>query len=338
MELLVIILGKEKLRIINVFGPMCLILLLSFSSSYGQSTDSIILKLESELFPSDTTKVFLYEYLNEPECYYKIDSTKLIRKYQPDAYVVRDLLKELMYLRDTKVLEKLHLIYQKQIDLFYIEFSQTYLDNGFHAEILSLQLSILSCFEEAIKSLNYIKKGYSLSDIYDKYLDELTLSYKYFREIENRCELAKLFEHISPQYAQLNPCGRPRALFTLDPKDPFKQQLRPYYINSMNNCIFNGSDLTKMSADCQSFILNEEFLHSELDSNVTNFYLNRFDDLISIDRESKAIRYASKYNLPKLDKFIAYKLVHDVPWNTGNQDIHFCRFILEVNQKKWISL
>ena len=93
--------------------------------------------------------------------------------------------------------------------------------------------------------------------------------------------------------------------------DPFMEDLRPLFMESLNECNFEGCSLPEMSIACIIFTLNEKFYHSEMSEDVTNFYIKKYDKLRKCHRNTMAFRYAAEQEDPHLSRILAYKITNE---------------------------
>ena len=97
-----------------VYSLVFLLLFVSNNINAQSVNSNIINELQNELFPIDTSQIFLHELLSinhnpsGKRCgYEKIDSTLKIRKIQPNKVVVQRLLKSIMISKDSNAFDSI---------------------------------------------------------------------------------------------------------------------------------------------------------------------------------------------------------------------------------------
>ncbi|MCO6495618.1 MAG: hypothetical protein J5I91_08080 [Bacteroidetes bacterium] len=301
-------------KILNMNKNLLLLLVLLLSIQVNSQVDSmnLVSQLNHELFPPGEGKMLLCEYIGKTKDPYIVDSTKLIRKNQPNPEVVLQLLEEIMHTKNSSLIPDIKKIYDRHIGLFWEEWAQVYMENYYPPDLVMSQYTILSGFENVLKSLTIASNNQSHETIFEIYKESLILGFEIYTNVNERCEIMKKYHDFSPLYRELNPCRLFSGTLTFSYKDPFMEDLRPLFIESLQGCNFDSCTLSTMSLPCIIFTQNESFYHSELNEGVTDYYINNFDQLRKCNRYTMAIRYSAKHEDPKLSRLLAYKIVKEL--------------------------
>ncbi|MCP4136845.1 MAG: hypothetical protein GY754_38095 [bacterium] len=276
-------------------------------------TNNLILRLNEELFTNDTTIILLYEYIGKTENpYFKVDSAAWIRKHQPEPNKVLLLLEQFMHTKDTTHISDLSDMYEKHIINFWDEWAQVYMDNYYSPDVVIMQYTILSGFETVLKSLNFLSEGYEIKDIFEHHKYRLSFLVSYLFNSNNRCELMKLQHDFSPLYRKLSPCSLFGGRLPFNYMDPYMDELKPYFLESMNNCIFGEcSSMSEMSMPCLIFTQKEGYFKKIAGNEVAEYYINNFDEMRKCNRHTMAFRHAGANENLLLSKFLAQKLIFE---------------------------
>src|SRR5690606_22250769 len=123
-----------------------------------------------------------------------------------------------------------------------------------------------------------------------------------YTNVGERCEIMKGYPDFSPLYRKLNPCRLFSGELTFSYMDPFMEDLRPLFIESLKDCDFDSCSLRKMSLPCLILMQNKDFYHSQLNEDVSYFYINKYNQLLKCNRHTMAFCYAAEQEDPHLSR------------------------------------
>lgn len=264
--------------------------------------------LERELFPDDTTTIFLYEYLGPEAQKFKLDSTIRIRLQQPDHVKVLNILKRIMYNKDVSHYNHIYEIYSRHIEFFWFEWSDIYIDNPHPPKIVMDQYAIITGFEHLLKSLDFTLKNLSLNEIFNEFYQHKLFVDSLLLHISKRCEMLRTYEDKHHLYRSLNPC-RLYGGIAFNRFDPFIDSMRPYFIETMLKCKFDVGP--PLSDECRFFIDRFTFYERFNDERIVDFLIKNFELMSIYHSHSRAFFYERHYNHYNLSRFLIEKWIGD---------------------------
>lgn len=277
----------------------------------GQNTcDFYIESLKKELFQEDCDSISIYDIIKKTDDRhgynvdsYQLDSTKYVLDCQPDADVVLEYLDSLMMMGDLACYTELTEIYERQLDLFLLQWEQCYMDNYYAPTLVLDQFSILTGFEMVIRSLNFKKEQYTDQQIFDYYIEEVIVWDSIFNNLKLRCDIVKKYDrYYSDKFKKLNPCSLFRVGPGFDYLDPYKSRIKDYFIELLYTC-----DIKKWGSkdfNCRKVFISRKLIYQYNDQRIANYFIDNFEYLLHSKRVGLALNYAGMHDNSVLSHFI----------------------------------
>lgn len=265
-----------KTVIVLTLSPL---LMFCMNLAFQQST--LLEDLEGALFSNNRETVLItdiYDCDNQI-----IDSTHLVRKIQPKATVVLDILEAISLTKDTSLIAQLQTIYNKHLEFVKIEWEAIFQQNIYMCEAGKEQFRILTGFEMALHALYMEKLNLSAQEKYKYHKDYMQLIYTYIFDISNREEALKQLPHFSSYTQKLRKNGWVAHAPDFGYLTPFLPEIEQFFIENL--MVFSFDTISGLNTEEYFATHSTRYLEKIQNPKIDTVFYQRFDHWAEANRQ-----------------------------------------------------